>query len=114
MYTCVKRHDPIHVCERVHVCVSQKPTQGDYVCTELSRKTKAYTQRKGYHRDKQNGYEDLTSKRKGPLAGVTLPLLLSRFSRLRLCADGSPPGSPVPGILQARTLEWVAISFSNA
>ena len=28
--------------------------------------------------------------------------------------DGSPPGSPVPGILQARTLEWVAISFSSA
>ena len=28
--------------------------------------------------------------------------------------DGSPPGSPVPGILQARTLEWFAISFSNA
>ena len=28
--------------------------------------------------------------------------------------DGSPPGSPVPGILQARTLEWVAISFSDA
>ena len=45
-----------------------------------------------------------------------LLLLLSRFSCVRLCAtrDGSPPGSPVPGILQARTLEWVAISFSNA
>ena len=28
--------------------------------------------------------------------------------------DGSPPGSPIPGIVQARTLEWVAISFSNA
>ena len=28
--------------------------------------------------------------------------------------DGSPPGFPVPGILQARTLEWVAISFCNA
>ena len=28
--------------------------------------------------------------------------------------DGSPPGSPIPGILQARTLEWVAISFANA
>ena len=28
--------------------------------------------------------------------------------------DGSPPGFPVPGILQARTLEWVAISFSNS
>ena len=40
----------------------------------------------------------------------------SRQSRPTLCdpIDGSPPGSPVPGILQARTLEWVAISFSNA
>ena len=28
--------------------------------------------------------------------------------------DGSPPGSPVPGVLQARTLEWLAVSFSNA
>ena len=28
--------------------------------------------------------------------------------------DGSPSGSPIPGILQARTLEWIAISFSNA
>ena len=28
--------------------------------------------------------------------------------------DGNPPGCPVPGILQARTLEWAAISFSNA
>ena len=37
-------------------------------------------------------------------------------SCLTLCdpIDGSPPGSPVPGILQARTLEWVAISFSSA
>ena len=37
-------------------------------------------------------------------------------SCLTLCdpIDGSPAGSPVPGILQARTLEWVAISFSNA
>ena len=37
-------------------------------------------------------------------------------SYLTLCdpIDGSPPGSPIPGILQARTLEWVAISFSNA
>ena len=37
-------------------------------------------------------------------------------SCLILCdpIDGSPPGSPVPGILQARTLEWAAISFSSA
>jgi len=45
-----------------------------------------------------------------------LLLLLSHFSRvLTLCdpVDSSPPGSPVPGILQARTLEWVGISFSS-
>ena len=37
-------------------------------------------------------------------------------SCLTLCdpTDGSPPGSSIPGILQARTLEWVAITFSNA
>ena len=52
------------------------------------------------------------------LTGLLL-LLLSRFSRVWLCATpeigspGDPPGSPVPGILQARTLEWVAISFSK-
>ena len=44
---------------------------------------------------------------------ILLPLL-SCFSRVQLCdpIDGSPPGSPVARILQARTLEWVAISFS--
>ena len=47
---------------------------------------------------------------------VLLLLLLRCFSHVRLCdpTDDSPTGSPVPGILQARTLEWVAISFSNA
>ena len=45
-----------------------------------------------------------------------LLLLLSLQSCPTLCdpIDGSPPGSPIPGILQARTLEWVAISFSSA
>ena len=45
-----------------------------------------------------------------------LLLLLSLFSCVWLCdpIDCSPPGSSVPGILQARTLDWVAISFSNA
>ena len=46
-----------------------------------------------------------------------LRLLLSHFSRVRLLCDpidGSLPGSPIPGILQARTLGCVAISFSNA
>ena len=47
---------------------------------------------------------------------ISIYILLSCFSHPTLCdpIDGSPPGSPVPGILQARTLEWVAISFSNA
>ena len=52
---------------------------------------------------------------------LPLPLLLAAAAKLlQLCPtlcdprDGSPWGSPVPGILQARTLEWVAISFSNA
>ena len=47
---------------------------------------------------------------------LLLLLLLSLQSCLTLCdpIDGSPPGFAFPGILQARTLEWVAISFSNA
>ena len=45
---------------------------------------------------------------------VLAAVLLSHFSlTLYDPIDGSPPGSPVPRILQARTLEWVAISFSN-
>ena len=49
------------------------------------------------------------------LGGYYICMLLSRFSCVWLCdpIDSSPSGSPVPGILQARTLEWVAISFSN-
>ena len=39
---------------------------------------------------------------------------LQSFPTLCDPIDGSPPGSPIPGFLQARMLEWVAISFSNA
>ena len=64
------------------------------------------------------GTKQISISRTGSLIWLSLPLLLllSCFSRVRLCdpIDGSPPGSPVPGILQARTLEWGAISFSNA
>ena len=52
---------------------------------------------------------------------TTLPVYFAAAAKslqscLTLCdsIEGSPPGSPAPGILQARTLEWVAISFSNA
>ena len=55
----------------------------------------------------QNGKE---SRQEHLATGEDYMLLLLLLS----CIDGSPPGSPVPGILQARTLEWVAISFSNA
>ena len=45
---------------------------------------------------------------------VAAAKLLQSWPTLCDPIDGSPPGSPVPGILQARTLEWVVISFSNA
>ena len=51
---------------------------------------------------------------------LTTPTAAAAAKSLQSCPtlrdpiDGSPPGSPVPGILQARTLEWIAISFSNA
>ena len=50
-----------------------------------------------------------------PSAAAAATAAKSLQSCLTLCdrMDGNPPGSPVPGILQARTLEWVAISFSN-
>ena len=50
------------------------------------------------------------------LMDYTAAAAKSLQSCLTLCdpIDSSPPGSPIPGILQARTLEWVAISFSNA
>ena len=47
-------------------------------------------------------------------AAVPAAKLLQSCPTLCDPIDGLPPGSPVPGILQARTLEWVAISFSNA
>ena len=50
------------------------------------------------------GLRDTAAAAKSPQSCLTL------FDAI----DGSPPGSPVLGILQARTLEWVAISFSNA
>ena len=58
-----------------------------------------------------------------PLSSISIPFRIHHAAAAKslqscptLCdpIDGSPPGSPVPGILQARTLEWVAISFSNA
>ena len=59
-----------------------------------------------------------SAKESGELALMTCAAAAAKSlqSCPTLCdpTDGSPPGSPIPGILQARTLEWVAISFSNA
>ena len=51
-----------------------------------------------------------------PIISAAAAAAESLQPRPTLCGpiDGSPPGSPVPGTLQARALEWVAISFSNA
>ena len=66
---------------------------------------------------------DITTKRLDPLLEWNSKCLWSIAAAAKLLQscptlcdpiDGSPPGSPFPGILQARTLEWVAISFSNA
>ena len=54
------------------------------------------------------------------MKNCSISLVIAAAKSLQSCPtlcnpiDGSPPDSPVPGILQARTLEWVAISFSNA
>ena len=79
--------------------------------------------------DKSNDLRvPITTTKKGPFVCRTLmegqvtdrtviaAAAKSRQSCPTLCdpKDGSPPGSPVPGILQARTLEWAAISFSSA
>ena len=65
--------------------------------------------------------EEVRSERgSSSLLSVCAKYAAAAAKSLQLCPtlcdpiDGSPPGSPVPGILQARTLEWVAISFSSA
>ena len=55
-----------------------------------------------------------------PLCAIAIAVAAAAAKSLQSCPtlcdpiDGNPPGSSVPGILQARTLEWVTISFSNA
>ena len=69
-----------------------------------------------YTSDFMGGCSPTTSLGEGVNLQLLLLLLLTLQSCPTLCnpIDGSPPGSTVPGILQARTLEWAAISFSNA
>ena len=78
----------------------------------LSRKLKE-THR---HRGQMHGYQrrDRERNEEAGVAAATAAKALQSCPTLCDPIDSSPPGSPVPGILQARTLEWVAISFSNA
>ena len=67
-------------------------------------------------------YDFIYKKHKEWIYNVRVKIVVAAAAAksLQLCPtlcdpiEGSPPGSPVPGILQARTLEWVAMSFSNA
>ena len=73
-----------------------------------------------FHVSLQIKSNSLKLLRQASLILLVLPAFAPGAKSLQSCPalcdpiDGSPPGSPVPGILQARTLEWVAISFSNA
>ena len=67
------------------------------------------------HAGSREGRHNTHSKdRRGGAAAAAAAKSLPSFPTLCDPMDGSPAGSLVPGILQARTLEWVAISFSNA
>ena len=59
-------------------------------------------------------YHLVTNSKVSVIAAAAAAKLLQSCPTLCDPIDGSPPGSPVPGILQARTLEWVAIAFSSA
>ena len=73
--------------------------------TQLSNSTRTTRKENRGHR-----LDYLLYAKAGPAAAKSLQLCPTLCDPI----DSSPPGSPVPGILQARTLEWVAISFSNA
>ena len=96
---------PRHVDKKSGVPEEEKPvqgSQGEDRGLEFSRKRKGQT---------FFSYNPRTAAAAAAAAAAE-----SHQSCVTLCdpTDSSPPGSPVPGILQARTLEWVAISFSNA
>ena len=79
-----------------------------------------YTNNKKVEREIKETIPFTIATRRIKYLGICLPKETAAAKLFQSCPtlcdprDGSPPGSPVPGILQARTLEWVAISFSNA
>ena len=107
-----------HPLRNTKIQASGSRWQSRRVCTHLLQEPQNYNQLLNNHQQEDAGTTKNrypTSKDKeeataGDAAAKSLQLCLT------LCdsRDGSPPGFAIPGILQARTLEWVAISFSNA
>ena len=92
-------------------------------CSDMARNTKAMVNKWDkykckavvrQHRIFRTAVFVTISKLQLGVAAAAAAKLLQSCPTLCNPIDGSPPGSPVPGILQARTQEWVAISFSNA
>ena len=97
------------MCVYVYKCVHIWKCQ--YISRDITLPTKARIVKAMVFPVVMYEYESWTIKKAAAAAAAK-----SLQSCLTLCdhIDGSPPGSPVPGILQARTLEWVAISLPNA
>ena len=106
------------------VCVRERDWFEDTRLTALKMKERAISQemQAATKSWKRQGTDSPPGPPKGmqPLISVEWTAAAAAAKSLQSCPtlwdpiDGSPPGSPIPGILQARTLEWVAISFSNA
>ena len=102
---------PASVC--VCVCVCASPQSCPTLCNPMDCNHWASLSL-GFSR------EEYWSRLPFPSPGSCIPAAAAAAKSLQSCPtlcdpiDGSPPGSPVSGILQARTLEWVASSFSNA
>ena len=71
------------------------------------------TNRRDWALATSHGMQHLSERKAAAAAAAAAAKSLQSCPTLCNPIDGSPPGSAIPGILQARTLEWVAISFSN-
>ena len=92
-------------------CMTKPPQYCKVISLQLKFKKKWA---KDLNRHFYNIYKSPISTWKDAQYHIAAAKLLQSCPTLCDPRDSSPPGSPVPGILQARTLEWVAISFSNA
>ena len=99
-------------CNPLQYSCQKNPTDRGALWAAVCGVAKSWTQVSKHAQRSTVGFtlEIGQSKQSAAAAAKSLQSCLTLWDPI----DGSPPGSPVPGILQARTLEWVAISFSNA